>query len=156
WMSTEEKRDFRSLLQDHSAPLAIRRSPSNLSSRLAENLLWLGRYCERAEATVRYLRHLVGRCADEAGYRGMDELRELLKAAPMGLFSERADAHLTAVWSQHSGEEGDAYEWLRSLDRVQEVIFDASFNGNQANTVASSILAIRRTAWVVRERFSED
>ncbi|MBX3178714.1 MAG: circularly permuted type 2 ATP-grasp protein [Candidatus Hydrogenedentes bacterium] len=156
WVLAETETSFRSLLQDRGTPLTIRRSPSNLSSRLAENLLWLGRYCERAEATVRYLRHLLARCADEKGYRGMGELRELLRAAPMGLFTEHAGAQLSAAWSRHSGEVGDTYEWLRSLDRVQDVVFDAIFNGEQPDTVASNISAIRRTAWVVRERFSED
>lgn len=156
WVLAEGETPFRSLLRDRGAPLTIRRSPSNLSSRLAENLLWLGRYCERAEATVRYLRHLLGRCADEKGYREMGELRELLRAAPMGLFTKHAGAQLTAAWSKHSGESGETYEWLRSLDRVQDVIFDAIFNGDQPDTVASNIMAIRRAAWVVRERFSED
>jgi len=156
WMLAESETAFRSLLQDQGQPLTIRRSPSNLSSRLAENLLWLGRYCERAEATVRYLRHLLNQCADETGYRGMGELRELLRAAPMGLFTQRADAQLSAVWAKEPAPPGEPYAWLRSLDRVQDVLFDAIFNGQQPNTIASNILAIRRTAWVVRERFSED
>jgi uncharacterized circularly permuted ATP-grasp superfamily protein len=40
---------------------AIRRSTGVLPSRVADNLFWLGRYLERAEATVRLVRTLVGR-----------------------------------------------------------------------------------------------
>lgn len=156
WVLSEGDTAFRSLLQDRAAPLAIRRSPGNLSSRLAENLLWLGRYCERAEATVRFLRYLLNQCTDEAGFRSIAELRALLQAAPRGLFGKQADEEMSEVWTLQTTESPDAYEWLRSLDRIQTVIFDAVFNAQQPNTVASNIMAIRRTAWVVRERFSED
>lgn len=156
WVLSEGKTPFTSLLRDKGTPLPLRRSPRNLSSRLAENLLWLGRYCERTEATVRYVRHLLNQCSDEAGYRSMGALRNLLRAAPMGLFSKRADTRLSAAWTDDSAAPNDGYDWLRSLDRIQEVVFEAVFNGQQANTIASNILAVRRTAWVVRERFSED
>jgi uncharacterized circularly permuted ATP-grasp superfamily protein/uncharacterized alpha-E superfamily protein len=156
WVMTEGETPFRSLLQDRGVPLAIRRSPGNLSSRLAENLLWLGRYCERAEATVRFLRYLLNQCTDEAGYRSIGELRSLLRAAPRGLFGKHADEQMSAMWTKQVSEDSNTYDWLLSLDRVQTVILDAVFNAQQPNTVASNIMAIRRTAWVVRERFSED
>jgi len=156
WVLSKGQTPFTSLLRDKGTPLALRRSPRNLSSRLAENLLWLGRYCERTEATVRYVRHLLNQCSDEAGYRSMGALRNLLRAAPMGLFSKRADTRLSAAWTDESLTPSDGYDWLRSLDRIQEVVFEAVFNAQQANTIASNILAVRRTAWVVRERFSED
>ncbi len=156
WVLSEGKAPFTSLLRDKGTPLALRRSPRNLSSRLAENLLWLGRYCERTEATVRYVRHLLNQCSDEAGYRSMGALQNLLRAAPMGLFSKRADTKLSAAWTDENGSPGEGYDWLRSLDRIQEVVFEAVFNAQQPNSIASNILAVRRTAWVVRERFSED
>lgn len=156
WVMTEGETPFRSLLQDRGVPLPLRRSPDNLSSRLAENLMWLGRYCERAEATVRFLRYLLNQCTDEAGYRSIGELRSLLRAAPMGLFGKQADEQMSAMWTKEVTEDSSTYDWLLSLDRVQTVILEAVFNAQQPNTVASNIMAIRRTAWVVRERFSED
>jgi len=42
----------------------IRRLISNLPSRAADNLFWLGRYLERAEATLRLIRCLAGRMID--------------------------------------------------------------------------------------------
>ena len=49
-----------------SAPgaIAIKRSIGALPSRAADNLFWLARYLERAEATVRVVRTLAGRMAD--------------------------------------------------------------------------------------------
>ncbi|MEP9375462.1 circularly permuted type 2 ATP-grasp protein [Aquabacter sp. CN5-332] len=42
----------------------VRRSSGTLPSRSADNLFWLGRYVERAEATLRLVRALVGRLAE--------------------------------------------------------------------------------------------
>ncbi len=42
----------------------IRRLMGNLPSRAADNLFWLGRYLERAEATLRLIRCLAGRMID--------------------------------------------------------------------------------------------
>ncbi|WP_035715409.1 circularly permuted type 2 ATP-grasp protein [Azorhizobium doebereinerae] len=42
----------------------IRRSSGTLQSRSADNLFWLGRYLERAEATMRVVRALVGRLSE--------------------------------------------------------------------------------------------
>jgi uncharacterized circularly permuted ATP-grasp superfamily protein/uncharacterized alpha-E superfamily protein len=47
--------------------IALRRSGSNIPSRVADNLFWLGRYAERAEATTRLFRSLLLRLAGEAG-----------------------------------------------------------------------------------------
>ena len=45
--------------------IAIRRSIGLLPSRAAENLYWLGRYVERAEATARLVRALISRAGDD-------------------------------------------------------------------------------------------
>jgi uncharacterized alpha-E superfamily protein len=42
-------------------PLPLRRSSYDLPSRVADNLLWLGRYAERAEGAVRLLRSVLYR-----------------------------------------------------------------------------------------------
>ncbi|WP_454915888.1 circularly permuted type 2 ATP-grasp protein [Xanthobacter sediminis] len=51
----------------------VRRSSGTLPSRAADNLFWLGRYVERAEATLRLSRVLVGRLA-ESGDTGTNPL----------------------------------------------------------------------------------
>ena len=42
------------------------RSSHNLSSRVAENLFWFGRYCERCDNTARLLRVALGQLIDES------------------------------------------------------------------------------------------
>jgi uncharacterized alpha-E superfamily protein len=65
------------------APSAIRihreRRTSDLPSRVADNLFWLGRYAERAEHIVRLLRAVVSRLTDEATTEGTPELMALLR-----------------------------------------------------------------------------
>lgn len=54
----------------------IRRLMGNLPSRAADNLFWLGRYLERAEATLRLIRCLAGRMIDTDAQNNPQRLAE--------------------------------------------------------------------------------
>ena len=59
---------------DRTRRSRIRRLMGNLPSRAADNLFWLGRYLERAEATLRLIRCLAGRMINtdaETGNHGL-------------------------------------------------------------------------------------
>ena len=63
--------------------LAVRRIMGNLPSRAADNLFWLGRYLERAEATLRLIRCLASRVIENEdmspeGAATTQRLRKLL------------------------------------------------------------------------------
>lgn len=67
--------------------VTIRRNVGMLTSRAADNFFWLGRYLERAEATLRLVRALAGRLTEEGRRDGVviDRLADLLRvwgAAP--------------------------------------------------------------------------
>ena len=47
--------------------IAIKRAAGALPSRAAANLFWLGRYVERAEATLRLVRALINRMTETTG-----------------------------------------------------------------------------------------
>jgi uncharacterized alpha-E superfamily protein len=47
-------------------PADLVRSSHNLSSRVAENLFWFGRYCERCDNTARLLRVALGQLIDDS------------------------------------------------------------------------------------------
>ncbi|WP_334175954.1 circularly permuted type 2 ATP-grasp protein [Pseudoxanthobacter sp.] len=70
--------------------MPIRRAAGVLPSRAADNMFWLGRYLERAEATLRLVRALTGRLgdtgstADRVGHR-IVALLEAEGAVPVGL-----------------------------------------------------------------------
>lgn len=58
WILSDEAVEHTSLLESRSAQVEPRRSGSELPSRVADNLFWLGRYSERAEQSARLLRTL--------------------------------------------------------------------------------------------------
>jgi uncharacterized circularly permuted ATP-grasp superfamily protein/uncharacterized alpha-E superfamily protein len=69
-----------SLLQSNSPSIELRRVGNNLPSRLADNYYWLGRYCERADATARLLRSTLLRFSPENPGSAMPLLEPLLNA----------------------------------------------------------------------------
>lgn len=63
-----------SLLSATGQPVALSQAGTELPSRVADNLYWLGRYFERLEGTVRLLRCVISRLADEGAGEGAPEL----------------------------------------------------------------------------------
>ena len=79
--------------------IAIQRASGVLPSRAADNLFWVGRYVERAEATLRLVRALINRIteADEASGRSLADSATLLEAWSAGpTTSRRAKPRLIA------------------------------------------------------------
>jgi uncharacterized alpha-E superfamily protein len=98
-----------------------------LSARAAENLFWLGRYAERAEATARLLRAANTRRVEFEHSRpgpGVQALRTLLVT-------------LTRVTTTFPGFVGDQSEQLleRPENELLSLIVDPSRNGSVANSV---------------------
>jgi uncharacterized circularly permuted ATP-grasp superfamily protein/uncharacterized alpha-E superfamily protein len=71
-----------SILTRRFAQVHLRRTGRDLLSRTAENLFWLGRYTERAEAVLRVLRAALSRLIEDGGPDRQPELLELL----LGIF----------------------------------------------------------------------
>jgi uncharacterized circularly permuted ATP-grasp superfamily protein/uncharacterized alpha-E superfamily protein len=61
WILWDGPIDTFSMLKPRGEPLELRRGSSDLPSRAADNLFWLGRYAERAENMARLLRTLITR-----------------------------------------------------------------------------------------------
>jgi uncharacterized circularly permuted ATP-grasp superfamily protein/uncharacterized alpha-E superfamily protein len=69
--------------------MPVQRASGLLPSRAADNLYWVGRYVERAEATLRLVRAIVNRVADSAAAPVMARISSLLvawSAAPSDVF----------------------------------------------------------------------
>ena len=64
WVRGEGPVGHFSLLPPATHSVELSRGGADLPSRSADNLFWLGRYAERAEAMARLARHLLGRLAD--------------------------------------------------------------------------------------------
>ncbi|MCB1091223.1 MAG: circularly permuted type 2 ATP-grasp protein, partial [Verrucomicrobiae bacterium] len=55
-------------------PVVIRRRAAQFSSRVADNLFWLGRYGERSEFATRLLRCVISRLTAESGFGALTEI----------------------------------------------------------------------------------
>lgn len=109
----------------------------SLAPRVADDLFWLGRYAERAEASARLLTVVDDLVADHFGRTGSPgqvAMREMLRALGQVTGVPAASAQ------EHPGE------FLRS------VLFEPGTPG----TIAYSIAHLSRTAYAVRELLSPD
>jgi uncharacterized alpha-E superfamily protein len=73
--------------------MPVQRATGLLPSRAADNLFWVGRYVERAEATLRLVRGIVNRVADSAAAPVITDIGGLLvawSAAPSDTFQSPA------------------------------------------------------------------
>ena len=113
--------------------MAIQRATGALPSRAADNLFWVGRYVERAEATLRLIRALVVRVAEA------DD-----SAAPViGSISG-----LLGAWSA-----APADSWQMSASIVaRTALTRGEFDGSLPRLVRNA----RAAASAIRDRFSPD
>src|ERR1700674_1250480 len=76
--------------------MQVQRTSGLLPSRAADNLFWVGRYVERAEATLRLVRAMINRSADDAAAAVIATISELLAAWDAIPENVRMPAALTA------------------------------------------------------------
>jgi uncharacterized circularly permuted ATP-grasp superfamily protein/uncharacterized alpha-E superfamily protein len=114
----------------------VRRFPGNLPSRAADNLFWLGRYLERAEATLRLVRSLCTSLIDsDTNVHGAGETLEKLQG-------------LLVAWG--------AIDKDASHSTVAAEAFAALYDDEAYGSALRLIRSARRTAAGMRERLSED
>lgn len=134
WVLARKPVDTMTLLPN-SETIRIRRLLGNLPSRAADNLFWLGRYLERAEATMRLVRCLCSSLIEpdlvsDRASQTIERLKRLLVA--WGAVSPRQSGGSAAVAA-------------------------AAFHGPENYGSALSITrAARRAASTIRERLSAD
>jgi uncharacterized circularly permuted ATP-grasp superfamily protein/uncharacterized alpha-E superfamily protein len=119
-------------------PTTCERVDTELPSRVADNLFWLGRYIERLEDTVRVLRCALVRLCEDV----RDETSAELKAVARLLV--RLDLLPAAFAGPFS---------MSALDRELEAL---TRRHHRLGTVPDLIDRLRRIALVVRDRFSSD
>jgi uncharacterized circularly permuted ATP-grasp superfamily protein/uncharacterized alpha-E superfamily protein len=115
---------------------------SSMPSRAAENLWWLGRYAERAEALTRLLRAVQDRRNEFEGSdnrAGVMALRALLEA-------------LTRTTMTYPGFTGRDDRFLAPGSELLDLIFDARRPG----TLAHAVRALLAAAYAVRDQLSRD
>jgi uncharacterized alpha-E superfamily protein len=126
WVLSEGPVEHVSLLPTNES-VHIRRLMGLLPSRAADNLFWLGRYLERAEATLRLIRCLAGRLIDtdtQANARSaVERIGALFVAWGAAPSRALAQAMRLAATGLHSSQEfGSALALVRDAHRAASFI----------------------------------
>ncbi len=121
------------LLRPATHPLDVSRATFDLSSRVADNLFWLGRYTERVEAAVRIIRAILSRFFQEED--------------PTRTAGLNAGLEILSALGYVAGEKPAAAE-----HEVLSLIYDPV----EDNGLVWSIHQVRRVAWLLRDRISVD
>jgi uncharacterized circularly permuted ATP-grasp superfamily protein/uncharacterized alpha-E superfamily protein len=135
WVLADRPIDNASLLPT-SDDIEIVRMVGDLPSRAADNLFWMGRYIERAEATLRLVRCLCNRLteADAPNYSGRQPIERLERILLAWGAAPAKTPRLTAA----------------------ELAQAAAGGWQAAGSALSVARAARQAASIIRERLSQD
>jgi uncharacterized circularly permuted ATP-grasp superfamily protein/uncharacterized alpha-E superfamily protein len=140
WVLSDAPVEPFSLMGGLQAVVEFRRS-SDLPSRVADHLLWLGRYLERAEGLVRLLRSVFRRISGEARLGDIPELPFLLDLLRAGkTIAEVSDG-------------GDGIPLYRELSTS---LNDAVYGKDRPESVVAILERVQEAARNVRDRLSLD
>ncbi|HEU0316515.1 MAG TPA: circularly permuted type 2 ATP-grasp protein, partial [Solirubrobacteraceae bacterium] len=117
-----------------------------IPSRAAENLWWLGRYAERADAVTRLLRAAFDRRNDFQGSAnppGVESLHALLAA-------------LTRITTTHPGFASPGADTQARLESPERELVDLVVDHARPGTLAHSVRALLDAAHAVRDQLSGD
>jgi len=139
WVLSDEAVPYVSLLDRVSRPIDVSRDTYMLTSRVADNLFWLGRMSERLEGGVRLFRTALRALADDPG-RVSPSVRSLV-----GLVRrlDRLPVPLADVDAQDA-------------DGLEGLVLDAIFGADTPGSLVHDARQLHRLTWHVRDRISED
>jgi uncharacterized circularly permuted ATP-grasp superfamily protein/uncharacterized alpha-E superfamily protein len=121
--------------------IPLQQSPEDLPSRVADNLFWLGRYAERVESRVRFVRALWPALSSEEDFGRSVSLETAIRMLA-GL------AYLSSATSTASlGEQ----RWS-----VQRVLTGMVYDPSQMSSLRWNLKELRRVAVHLKERLSVD
>jgi uncharacterized circularly permuted ATP-grasp superfamily protein/uncharacterized alpha-E superfamily protein len=144
WVLSDRPVDKFTLQRPRDLPVALNRGTSDLPSRAADNLFWLGRYAERCEHLSRVLRCILVRLSGETGVSRSVEWNSLLKL----------HAYLE---SEHSRmEPDDPQGHLDVTTEFEQEILSFIFEEQREDSLISVLGCISRVATSVRDRLSSD
>jgi uncharacterized alpha-E superfamily protein len=127
-----------SLLAPAGSAVAVDRAPEDLSSRVADNLFWLGRYAERCEHLVRVFRAATSRLVEAATLDDAPELGAMVRAM--------AAVHMLPPDARAS----------TSIAELEGQVLAAMLDEDRAPGLRQTLGQLRHVAWLLRDRLSGD
>lgn len=141
WVLADKPVEPTSLLKNKGDSLAIIRSRGFIPSRLADNLCWLGRYLERADASARLLRAVAARLTGEAAPEDLPELPALIRALAL---SGQVDAGYAI------------HDFSKKLPPIESTLAQNALNQTDSDSLRFQVDQIVALAGTVRDRLSVD
>lgn len=138
WVLAPAPQKHVTLLRQAHGPIVVTRDGSDLPSRVAENLYWLGRYGERLDSTVRLLRETLARLLEQEHEADEDDcLNDLLTALDLAVPPGAAAPRTRFM--------GVRRELLRLLTDTAQI-----------NSVPTIFSGMMRTGRAVRDHLGDD
>lgn len=137
WVLTDGPVSDFTLLKPSVGVRDLVRAGANLSSRVVENLFWLGRYSERFDDSARMLRVALSRLVEAGGSKTPAVDTALMLAEKLGVLPEPEEDEPVKTGSEH-------------------VLLEAIYDPNQPGSLAGNIRSLMWSAMHVRERLSLD
>ncbi len=147
WVLADGPVPYTTLIDRVTRPSDVSRASFALTSRVADNLFWLGRMSERADAGARLFRCALRRLAEEP-IRAVD--------APLpdavALLEHMLPGVLAPVETEPDGEPDEEESDPGLESRVLTALFDRA----RFESVGGAVAALHRIAWLLRDRISPD
>jgi len=145
WVLSDGPLDTSSHQRTRDLPVALNRGEtSDLPSRAADHIFWLGRYTERCEHLARVLRCILIRLTGESGGREQWEWESLLQLRDSIGTPDATPA------------EADAQGHLDELHEFEQAILSRIFDDQRSDSLNGILNRAGRMAAHVRDRLSSD
>jgi uncharacterized circularly permuted ATP-grasp superfamily protein/uncharacterized alpha-E superfamily protein len=141
WVQSDEPVSSVTLLHPAGQPIGLQRSTSDLPSRVADHLYWLGRHAERTEGVARLVRSILSRLTSESTLGGPRSITALLRVLA-------GQGQVRPEFIVHVGGE----QFAQLENELLAFVFDSSRDGS----LMGMLFALHRAAAVVRDRLSID
>ncbi|VBB68815.1 Protein containing domains DUF404, DUF407, DUF403 [invertebrate metagenome] len=156
WVLSEKPVEPITLLRPAGAPSKPVRGARDLSSRVADNMFWMGRHLERSELTTRILRSAIARQVEGAGLGQEEALAVVLSILTMRGYHPFARDQ--AEETTPPGEERHRHHSSPML--LQEIlvrqVIRVNFDPEHPAGLCHTVSHLQRVATVVRDRLSLD
>jgi len=137
WVLTDGPVSQFTLLKPSVGVRDLVRAGANLTSRVVENLFWLGRYSERFDDSARMLRVALSRLVEAGGEKTPAVASAMELALSLGILPQPDEDAAVGEGSEH-------------------VLLEAIYDPNQPGSLAGNIRSVMWSATHVRERLSLD
>jgi uncharacterized circularly permuted ATP-grasp superfamily protein len=115
--------------------------PTDLTSRVADNLFWMGRYAERVESGVRLVRALLPSLSSEADFGGPVTIESAIQLLDSMAYLPPEFAGLSLAQQR----------W-----HLERLLSDMVYDPSRSSGIGWNLKNVRRVAWPLKERFSQD